>query len=106
MPSRAKANVKGVVLCGGEGARLRPLTYYFQKTLLPVGSAQRPVLEYMLRLLRHHGISDVVLLVGYKHEQVMNYFGQGERRFPGARERRSASVRSKSARPNSFLRRS
>ena len=79
MPSRAHASAKGVVLCGGEGARLRPLTFYFQKTILPVGSSQRPVLEFVLRLLRHHGIREVVLLVGYKHEQIMNYFGHGER---------------------------
>ena len=79
MPSRARASAKGVVLCGGEGARLRPLTFYFQKTILPVGSSQRPVLEFVLRLLRHHGIREIVLLVGYKHEQIVNYFGHGER---------------------------
>ena len=72
-------DVVGVILCGGEGARLRPLTYYFQKTLLPVGSSHKPVLEYVLRLLKYHGIEEAVLLVGYKHEQVKHYFGDGER---------------------------
>jgi len=33
--------IRGLVLCGGEGVRLRPLTYYFQKGMIPVGSGQR-----------------------------------------------------------------
>ncbi|MER3602163.1 MAG: hypothetical protein C4339_05535 [Nitrososphaerota archaeon] len=69
---------KAVVLAGGEGTRLRPLTYYFQKAMLPIGPRQRPLLEYILQLLRLHGLQEVVLLVGYRAEQVMNYFGGGE----------------------------
>ena len=68
---------EGVVLCGGLGSRLRPLTYYFQKTMLPVGKEQRPILEYILRLLRHNGIQKAVLLANYKFEQIQNYFGDG-----------------------------
>ncbi|RLE60193.1 MAG: nucleotidyltransferase family protein, partial [Thermoprotei archaeon] len=34
-----------LVLCGGEGTRLRPLTFYFQKTMLPIGINQKPLLE-------------------------------------------------------------
>ena len=71
--------VKGVILCGGEGKRLRPLTYYFQKTMIPVGRKQKPLLEYIVKLLKYHGIEDLVLLVGYKHEQIVNYFENGER---------------------------
>ena len=71
--------VKGVILCGGEGKRLRPLTYYFQKTMIPVGKKQKPLLEYIIKLLKYHGIEDLVLLVGYKHEQIVNYFENGER---------------------------
>lgn len=71
--------VKGVILCGGEGKRLRPLTYYFQKTMIPIGSKQKPLLEYIVRLFKYHGISDLNLLVGYKHEQIVNYFGDGSR---------------------------
>ena len=71
--------VKGVILCGGKGKRLRPLTYYFQKTMIPVGKNQKPLLEYIVKLFRHHGIRDVVLLVGYKHEQIVNYFENGSR---------------------------
>ena len=71
--------IKGAILCGGEGRRLRPLTYYFQKTMIPVGSKQKPLLEYIVKLLRHHGIKDIVLLVGYKYEQIVNYFEDGSR---------------------------
>ena len=71
--------VKGVILCGGEGKRLRPLTYYFQKTMIPIGKKQKPLLEYIVKLLRYHGIVDIVLLVGYKYEQIVNYFEDGSR---------------------------
>lgn len=75
----AAHGVKGAVLCGGAGARLRPLTYYFQKTMIPIGSKQKPLLEYVIRLMKHHGVADVVLLVNYKAEQIMNYFDDGSR---------------------------
>lgn len=71
--------VKGVILCGGTGSRLRPLTYYFQKAMIPVGSKQKPLLEYIIRLLKYHGISDIALLVNYKAEQIINYFDDGSR---------------------------
>lgn len=69
----------GVVLCGGEGKRLRPLTYYFQKAMIPVGTQQKPLLEYIIRLMKFHGIRDIVMLVGYKGQQIVNYFNNGER---------------------------
>ncbi|UCD26999.1 MAG: NTP transferase domain-containing protein, partial [Candidatus Bathyarchaeota archaeon] len=68
------SRVKGLVLCGGQGTRLRPITYYFQKTMVPVGTKQKPLLEYVVRLLEFNGIKDLVLLVNYKAEQIMNYF--------------------------------
>ena len=70
-------NVKAVVLCGGLGSRLRPLTYYFQKTMLPVGERQKPILEYILRSLKYNGIDKAVLLASYKAEQIQNYFKSG-----------------------------
>jgi mannose-1-phosphate guanylyltransferase len=69
---------KAVVLCGGLGSRLRPLTYYFQKTMLPVGEKQKPILEYILRSLKYNGIEEAVLLASYKAEQIQNYFKSGE----------------------------
>lgn len=73
------SRVKGLVLCGGQGTRLRPVTYYFQKTMMPVGLKQKPLLEYIVRLLEFHGIEDLVFLVNYKAEQIMNYFEEGSR---------------------------
>ncbi len=70
---------KGVVMAGGLGTRFRPLTYYLQKCMVPVGPQQKPILEYILRLYRHHHIRDITLLVGYKHQQIRNYFGDGSR---------------------------
>jgi mannose-1-phosphate guanylyltransferase len=71
--------VKGIILAGGEGKRLRPLSYYVQKCMIPVGETQRPLLEYIIRLFCHHDITDVIMLVSYKHEQIVNYFGDGSR---------------------------
>ncbi|MEM1516833.1 MAG: nucleotidyltransferase family protein [Thermofilum sp.] len=69
----------GVILCGGEGKRLRPLTYYFQKAMIPVGSQQKPLLEYIVRLMKFHGITKITMLIGYKGQQIVNYFNKGER---------------------------
>jgi len=71
--------VKCLIICGGPGKRLRPITYYFQKTMIPIGLRQKPMLEYVVRLLKFHGIADLYFLVDYKAEQVMNYFDDGSR---------------------------
>lgn len=71
--------VKALVLCGGKGKRLRPITYYLQKTMIPVGAEQKPLLEYIIRLLGFHNLDDITLLVNYKAEQIKNFFGDGAR---------------------------
>jgi len=71
--------VVGVVFAGGEGKRLRPLTYYFQKCMIPIGHSQKPLLEYILIQLMKHNVKDYRFLVGYKHEQIENYFNNGTR---------------------------
>lgn len=76
---RSPSSKKGVILAGGQGKRLRPLSYYFQKCMIPIGHQQKPLLEYVIRLLAHHHINDITILVGYKHEQIMNYFNSGDR---------------------------
>jgi mannose-1-phosphate guanylyltransferase len=73
------AKAKALVLCGGPGKRLRPITYYFQKTMIPVGLKQRPLLEYVVRLLKYYGIKELTFLVNYKYEQIQNYFDDGSR---------------------------
>ena len=72
-------DVRGVVLCGGPGKRLRPITYYFQKAMIPVGKKQKPLLEYIVRLLKFYGIRNLAFLVDYKAEQIINYFDSGSR---------------------------
>jgi len=72
-------DVKGLILCGGPGTRLRPITYYFTKALIPIGLKQKPLLEYVVRLLKYHGITDLAFLVDYKAEQILNYFSEGSR---------------------------
>ena len=69
----------GVLFCGGEGTRMRPLTYYMQKVMLPIGINQVPILEYVLKHFKRHKIDDIVLLVNYKKEQIEGYFGDGEK---------------------------
>ncbi len=66
-------------MAGGEGKRFRPLTYYLQKCMIPIGYQEKPMLEYIVRLFAHHKISELVMLVGYKHRQIKNYFNSGER---------------------------
>jgi len=70
---------KALILCGGPGTRLRPITYYFQKTMIPVGTKQKPLLEYVVKLLKYHGIRELTFLVNYKYEQIENYFSDGSR---------------------------
>ena len=69
--------MKAIILCGGEGTRLRPYTYTLPKTMLPVGG--RPLLEYIIEHLKSSGITDIVLSVGYLREKIMNYFGDGKK---------------------------
>jgi mannose-1-phosphate guanylyltransferase/phosphomannomutase len=67
--------MKAVVMAGGEGARLRPLTSGRPKPLVPV--VGRPVAEHILRLLRNHGITQVVLTLQYLGSHIRDYFGDG-----------------------------
>lgn len=71
--------VKGVIMAGGLGTRFKPLTYYIQKCMIPVGDSEAPILEYIVKLFKKHEIKELVLLVGYKHRQIVNYFGNGSR---------------------------
>ncbi len=70
---------KTVVMAGGEGKRLRPLSYYVQKVMIPLGENEKPLLEYIVRILKYNGFRDILVLVGYKGYQVINYFGDGSR---------------------------
>lgn len=67
--------MKAIILSAGEGTRMQPLTKTRPKTMLPV--AGRPMLEYNIKYLRKMGITDILLIVGYKKEDVMEHFGDG-----------------------------
>jgi mannose-1-phosphate guanylyltransferase / phosphomannomutase len=68
--------MKAVVMAGGEGTRLRPMTSSMPKPLLPV--VNRPIMEHVLRLLRKHGLTETVVTVQFLASLVRNYFGDGE----------------------------
>jgi NDP-sugar pyrophosphorylase family protein len=68
--------MKAFVLCGGEGTRLKPYTYYTPKPMLMVGG--KPILWYVIENLKRNGFKDLVLTVGYRHEQIEEYFGDGK----------------------------
>jgi len=65
--------VIAVVLVGGEGTRLRPLTYTTPKPMLPI--ANRPFLEHQVAHLRAHGIDRIVLACGYRPDAIRAHFG-------------------------------
>jgi mannose-1-phosphate guanylyltransferase/phosphomannomutase len=67
--------MKAVILCGGEGTRLRPYTYTVPKPMLWLGN--RHILEYSVEHLKKSGITDIILSVGYLKEQIMDHFGDG-----------------------------
>ena len=66
-----------VILAGGLGARLRPLTNEMPKVLIPVNG--KPFLHHQIELLKEHGIRDIVLCVGHLGDQIRAYFGEGDR---------------------------
>jgi mannose-1-phosphate guanylyltransferase/phosphomannomutase len=67
--------VKGVVMAGGQGTRLRPLTSNQPKPMLPI--VGRPMMEHVLQLLRDHGSTEIVATVQFLASVIRNYFGDG-----------------------------
>ncbi|MEM0340477.1 MAG: nucleotidyltransferase family protein [Acidilobaceae archaeon] len=79
LASEQHPDVAVAVLAGGEGKRFRPLTYYISKPLIPIGSSERPVIDIILEWITKSGVKYIVLLVGYKWRQLVNYVGDGTR---------------------------
>jgi mannose-1-phosphate guanylyltransferase/phosphomannomutase len=67
--------VKAVVMAGGEGTRLRPLTSNQPKPMVTV--AGRPCMEHIIELVRKHGITQVVATLAYMPQTIRGYFGEG-----------------------------
>src|SRR5438876_591647 len=69
--------LKTVVLAGGEGTRLRPLTFTRPKPMLPLGP--NPIIHYVLSHLSQNGFKDLIMIPGYLKDQLMGYVGDGSR---------------------------
>src|SRR5450755_2534919 len=72
---QGRPHMKAVVMAGGEGSRLRPLTIRRPKPMVPI--AGKPVMEHILNLLKRHGITEVVVTVQYLASNIEDYFGNG-----------------------------
>jgi mannose-1-phosphate guanylyltransferase/phosphomannomutase len=69
--------MKAVIMAGGEGTRLRPLTARRPKPLAPVMNL--PIMEHSVNLLRQHGITDILFTLYYMADEIEGYFGDGSR---------------------------
>jgi mannose-1-phosphate guanylyltransferase/phosphomannomutase len=68
--------MKAVVMAGGEGTRLRPLTSNQPKPMVSI--VGKPCMEHILELLREHGMTDVIVTVAFLPQSIRGYFGNGE----------------------------
>ena len=69
--------MKAIILAAGEGSRMRPLTYTRPKVMLPI--ANKPILEHLLIEVKKAGIREFIFIVGYRDEQVRDYFRSGNK---------------------------
>lgn len=68
---------QAVILAGGQGVKLRPLTYEVPKPLIPV--AGKPILEYLIELLREAEVRKIILALGHLGNKIKDYFGDGSK---------------------------
>lgn len=69
--------MQAVILAGGKGVRLKPFTISIPKPLLPIDDV--PILEVVLRQLKHFGFTDVVLTLNYMADLMQSFFQTGEK---------------------------
>lgn len=69
--------MKAMILAAGKGTRIRPITHTIPKPLIPI--LQKPVMEFLLELLRQHGFDQVMVNVSHLAEQIESYFRDGQR---------------------------
>lgn len=67
----------GVIMAGGFGTRLKPLTCNIPKPMVPM--VNRPIMEHIVNLLKHHGISESISLLFHQPEKITGYFGDGSK---------------------------
>ncbi|MEM7793498.1 MAG: NDP-sugar synthase [Cyanobacteria bacterium P01_C01_bin.118] len=69
--------MKAMILAAGKGTRVRPITYTIPKPMIPI--LQKPVMEFLLELLKHHGFTQVVANVSHLANEIEGYFRDGQR---------------------------
>ena len=69
--------MKAIILCAGYGKRLKPYSDVYQKSMMPIHG--KPLLEYIINGLIFAGLKNIVLVVGYLKEQVIDYFHEGDK---------------------------
>ncbi|MEH2312896.1 MAG: NDP-sugar synthase [Nostoc sp.] len=69
--------MKAMILAAGKGTRVRPITYTIPKPMIPI--LQKPVMEFLLELLRRHGFDQIMVNVSHLAEEIENYFRDGQR---------------------------
>ena len=69
--------MKAVILAGGLGKRLRPLTNKKPKPMMQLGG--KPILEHLIKWIKKNGIKEIVLCVSYLHKTIEDYFGDGKK---------------------------
>ena len=67
--------MKAVIMAGGKGTRLAPLTDHTPKPLMPI--LDKPILYYIIQLLKKHGITDISVTLGYMANKIIESFGDG-----------------------------
>lgn len=69
--------MKAMILAAGKGTRVRPITYTIPKPMIPI--LQKPVMEFLVELLRQHGFDEIMVNVSHLAEEIENYFRDGQR---------------------------
>ena len=68
---------QAVIFAGGLGERLKPFTIDNPKPMYPING--KPFMEYLINQIKSFGIKDIIILLGYLHEKVEEYFGDGKK---------------------------
>ena len=69
--------MKAMILAAGKGTRVRPITFTVPKPMIPI--LQKPVMEFLIELLRQHGFDQVVVNVSHLAKEIEDYFRDGQR---------------------------
>jgi len=69
--------MKAMILAAGKGTRVRPITHTIPKPMIPI--LQKPVMEFLLELLRKHGFTEIMVNVSHLAEEIESYFRDGQR---------------------------